>query len=214
MPVRRRYPPVEIDKKYGQWLVLSGPTKEKHPKWACKCLTCGRVFSVGDRSLKIGESKSCGCQTTTTHNQSRTRLYRIWQHIKLRCDNPNSDNYSHYGGRGIAICDEWLDFASFSAWAHLNGYANNLTIERNDVNKDYASDNCCWIPRSEQMSNTRRTRRVTVNNETMPLTHAVRKFSKLSYMAVLLRIRAGMNIEDALFAPPYTKYSTKAPQIT
>lgn len=88
------------------------------------------------------------------HGKCRTRLYKIFSMMKDRCYNPKSAAYSYYGGRGIAICSEWLDnFMNFYNWAMANGYKENLTIERKDVNGNYEPDNCEWIPQSEQSRN-------------------------------------------------------------
>lgn len=90
-----------------------------------------------------------------THNGSKTRLYRIWKQMRIRCNCKSNPNYKFYGGRGITICEEWDDFSKFREWALKNGYAENLTIERVDVDGNYCPDNCTWILRNEQAKNTR-----------------------------------------------------------
>ena len=90
--------------------------------------------------------------------------------MKDRCYRNSCSNYCDYGGRGIKICDEWLnDFSTFKEWALSNGYREGLTIERKDVNGDYCPENCCWIPKSEQAKNRRNSHFITYKGETKTL---------------------------------------------
>lgn len=90
------------------------------------------------------------------NGESKTRLYHIWLGMKRRCLKINCKDYHNYGGRGIVICDEWMnDFLQFKEWSYINGYDDNLTIERIDVNIGYNPKNCTWIPNSEQSKNRR-----------------------------------------------------------
>jgi hypothetical protein len=73
--------------------------------------------------------------------------------MRTRCNNPNRKEWANYGGRGIKVCSEWDSFENFYEWAINNGYADDLSIERKDVNKGYSPKNCCWIPLVEQARN-------------------------------------------------------------
>lgn len=104
------------------------------------------------------------------HGLRNTRLYRIWANMKTRCYNINSPNYERYGGRGIVVCFEWRNsFELFYQWAITNGYSDDLTIDRIDVNGDYSPSNCRWITNVEQQRNTRKTKFLTFNGKTQTI---------------------------------------------
>ena len=130
--------------------------------WECLC-DCGNYTEVMVGNLTSGNTQSCGCNHDghPTHKETKTRLYRIWQNMKGRCYCDNDDAYMNYGARGISVCDEWrYDFLIFKKWAIENGYKENLTIERKNVNGNYCPENYCWIPKGEQSNNKRNTIRV------------------------------------------------------
>lgn len=89
------------------------------------------------------------------HGQSGTRIYKCWADMKQRCTNPRHKWFSHYGGAGITVCDEWMKFEPFAEWAYTHGYADNLTIDRIDNNKGYCPENCKWSTQHEQSLNKR-----------------------------------------------------------
>lgn len=102
--------------------------------------------------------------------QSGTRLYRIYKLMKDRCNNPNNPKYKDYGGRNIELCSEWQQsYKAFHYWAINNGYKENLTIDRIDVNKGYYPENCRWLPFSQQGLNKRNTIKITYKGITKPL---------------------------------------------
>lgn len=134
----------------------------RHAIWKCKC-DCGNYIDRTVDVIRRGKS-SCGCKqkenlknmsmNNVTHNMSKTRLYRIYKGMIARCYYKCSQRYNVYGGRGIKVCDEWKnDRIKFFEWALQNGYSDELTIERMDVNGNYCPDNCKWIPASEQYKN-------------------------------------------------------------
>ena len=81
--------------------------------------------------------------------------YQIWAQMKQRCNNPNHGNYSNYGGRGIVVCEQWLNSYSNFIGDMGNRPTDNHSIERKDVNGPYSPDNCLWIPLKEQQLNKR-----------------------------------------------------------
>lgn len=179
----------------------------------CKC-DCGNSKVVQARHLTDGSTVSCGCYAREqhskhmketiskdgTHFMSNTRIYRIWGNMNNRCDNPRNPAYDNYGGRGIKVCDEWKSFENFYDWAINNGYTDNLTIDRIDVDNGYNPDNCRWVGRDVQSNNKRTNRFFTFNGET----HTLKEWSDIfnvSYKTVHARISRGWDFERAIFEP-------------
>ena len=91
----------------------------------------------------------------------------VWN--KRRCLNSHEKCFKNYGGRGITICNEWLDFKNFEIWAKSNGYKEDLTIERINVNEGYNPENCKWITSKEQARNKTNTVYILYKNKLIPL---------------------------------------------
>lgn len=142
-------------------LTVKGMAQRNPIYWECVC-DCGNTTLVRTSNLTGGKVKSCGClqhKGNPTHNQSRTRVYRIYAKMLRRCFVESDPAYSRYGGRGITMCDEWKNsFVAFSDWAYGNGYADNLTIDRIDNNGDYCPENCRWTDYLTQCNNKRNNR--------------------------------------------------------
>lgn len=192
--------------KFGRLTVIERTVStNKNVKWLCEC---GNEVSVFGIDLKSGKTQSCGCihseqlaERNYKHGLSDTRQMRIWRGIKDRCYNIKNEAYPDYGGRGIIVCNEWLnDFQTFYDWAMQNGYADNLTIDRIDVNGNYEPCNCRWATRKEQNNNTRSNRYITFNGETHTMAEWA-KIKSISYGALRQRLYRGWNIEKALNTP-------------
>lgn len=160
--------------RFGRLQVIQ---KLENSRWLCKC-DCGNETTTTTNSLRRGETRSCGClhkevvsTTMKKHGKTNTRLHRIWRHIKYRCFNESSKAYKNYGGRGITVCDEWVnDFQAFYDWAMKNGYSDNLTIDRIDNDGDYSPENCRWATYKMQANNKRNNHLIKQNGETHTLT--------------------------------------------
>lgn len=160
--------------------VQSGKRKRKY--WLCQC-DCGNTKEVRTDGLTSGNVKSCGClhieksyKNLTSkygfkqkHKTQNKRLYYIWYSMKHRCCNPKDERYSRYGGRGITICNEWLNFDNFAKWALSNGYENNLSIDRINNNGNYEPSNCRWTNNKQQCRNRRTNIKTQYNGKEMTL---------------------------------------------
>lgn len=115
-----------------------------------QCLFCDNSFKATINTVKTNQKKSCGClkhePSNFTHLKTKHPLYRKWSGMKVRCYSKKDKRYNRYGGRGITICDEWLnDFQSFYDWAISTGWEEGLTIDRINNDGNYEPSNCQWL---------------------------------------------------------------------
>lgn len=196
-------------RKYGRLTVIKHIGKDKYNNaiWECKC-SCGNIINTRGSTLRNGKIKSCGClhkemtkqlaKNNITHNMSNTRLYRTWQSMKSRCYYKQNNRYKYYGANGVKVCDKWLnDFQTFHDWAIKNGYNDNLTIDRMDVNGNYEPNNCRWVTNEEQQRNKRNNKTYTIDGETRCLSEWCEKLN-LNYNTVQTRLHRNWSIEKAL----------------
>ena len=149
--LKDREDPEYVEKKTRQWKEYSKKNKErirlKAQKYNASHREEHKLYAQKNRE-RIKERQ----------HTVKGKLISLLTDIKKRCYNPNSKSYHNYGGRGIGICEEWLnDSESFYAWALNNGYQIGLTIDRIDVNGNYCPENCRFVSRLEQSNNKRNT---------------------------------------------------------
>lgn len=160
-----------LGSKFGRWEVISDVRQGR--KVLCKC-ECGSEQHVAIYSLKNGDSSSCGCYRREftqqvgkkkTHGLTGTRIYAMWRGMISRCYSDSCENSKYYKGKGITVCDEWKsDKQSFFDWAILNGYSDDLTIDRIDNSKGYSPDNCRFSDIVTQNNN--KTNNVRIHGKT------------------------------------------------
>jgi hypothetical protein len=141
-------------------------------RWKCIC-ACGETRIVAGTGLRAGRHKSCGCASPrftsdrmVTHNLSRSREYKIWQGMKIRCsDSAKGKTRRNYYAKGIRVCDRWMSFDAFINDMGMSPVGS--TIERVDGSIGYNKQNCRWATRKEQANNT--TRNVRVDHDGVSL---------------------------------------------
>jgi hypothetical protein len=138
-------------------------SKEKKRYGLYQCQYCGKEFKaqINDINRRKRSTKSCGCyhikraiETNIKHECAKHPIYSIWKNMKDRCLNPNNRRYKDYGGRGVKVCDRWLNVEYFIDDMYPS-YQEGLTLDRINVNGDYEPDNCRWTTKTVQARNTR-----------------------------------------------------------
>lgn len=221
-------------KRFGRLVAIKtcGISKGGGYRWLCQC-DCGNEKIVPVSYLTTGQTRSCGCLHTEvvikqnksqekrkstaewnriykkTHGQTKTRLYKIWQGMKKRCLDPNSHAYKDYGGRGISVCQEWVDsFEAFFDWAIDSGYMEDLTIERKDNDGDYTPENCKWAGVFEQANNKRSNVYLTSDGKTQTLKQWADELG-MNYSTMHSRLKMGWPVERVLREPTHANGGRK-----
>lgn len=194
--------------KFGRLTAIKciGSNKHKQRVWECLC-DCGKTTNVYTALLLSENTRSCGClhdemasQRFGIHRLTGSKLNKTWKNMKQRCYNPKNKKYHNYGGKGISICDEWLNsFDCFQKWAFDNGYKEGLTIERKDPNGNYEPSNCEWIPFKEQHINKSNAVKIIIDGKE----HYVRDLAieyGIPYETLWRRVKDGWDL-SILFKP-------------
>ena len=194
-------------KQFGRLTVIEyTSTKNSRAYWKCQCI-CGNIVEKQGKLLNNGFVKSCGCLRQETrsmlgknnvkHGMEGTRIYDIWAHMLYRCKNTNAKNYKDYGARGISVYKEWEQFESFCKWAMLNGYQDDLSIDRIDVNGNYEPSNCRWATKLQQARNKRTTPVIEMDG----VKHTIHEWAEITGLpktVIYDRLRHGNTVKQAL----------------
>lgn len=149
-----------IGEKFGRLVVIKSIRGPIGPLWECEC-ACGGSATLSTNRLRSGNTSSCGClradrriEVQTTHGKTGTPEYRIWSSMKARCLNKNRNSYPRYGGRGIKVCQRWLNsFENFFADMGPRPTPKH-SIDRKRNSHGYSPSNCRWATSKEQNLNT------------------------------------------------------------
>lgn len=201
--------PIDLTgQRFGRWTVirLDGRMPYGGGAFVCRC-DCGNEKKIGGSVLRRGMSQSCGCCTPRNgalnpsyrHGLYKHPLYKLWHLMRERCESPKHMYYDRYGGRGITICERWLDFQNFYE-DNVKLWKPGLSIERKDNDGNYCPENCTWIPRGDQSKNRSNTIRLTWNGKTQPLT-AWAKELNIPINVLYCRKRYGWPDDKALSTP-------------
>jgi hypothetical protein len=191
--------------KFGRLEILRPATKDRHGKarWWCLC-DCGRQKIVGARALTAGLTRSCGClrrettsRTRRAHGLTRTPTYTSYQSAKDRCNNPRSENYRYYGGRGIRFL--YQSFEQF--FRDLGERPPGLTLERIDNDGHYEPGNCRWATLIDQANNKSNNQILTAFGRTLTLALWAREFN-INAGTLRHRVEKGWIAENALLLRP------------
>lgn len=203
-----------VGQVFGRLTVLeeAGRTAAKSVLWKCRC-ACGNTCVVIASHLRSGHSTSCGCKHTerlVKHGMHRTTEYRIWQQMKRRCTDSRCRTYPRYGGRGITVCDRWLEsFENF--YADMGDRPSKQhSLDRIDNDGPYSPENCRWATWDVQYRNRRQTVSITYSGETKCQKDWCREYG-VDEATFAQRLSRGWDVGTALKAPPYYQFFRDGP---
>ena len=196
-------------RRFGRLCVLGEAERRGDQRYWVVACDCGTTKTVRQLHLSAGVVRSCGClqketaaeigRQRATHSMSGAPIYAVYRTMLARCMNPASDQYATYGGRGIKVCGRWVEsFESFLADMGHRPSASH-SIDRIDPNGHYEASNCRWATAKEQANNTRRTKFLTANGETLPVAIWSEKLG-LSSKTIWTRLSRGASDQQALKA--------------
>jgi hypothetical protein len=194
----------KIGVKHGRLTIVKDTYSDGLPAWECLC-ECGTQHVVKDRDLT--STKSCGClridlgKANKTHGMTLTPTYQVWHAMKQRCLNPKHRAWKNYGGRGVTVCQTWID--SFDAFlSDMGEKPNGCSLDRIDNDGNYCPSNCRWATSTIQANNRRTNVHFNFKGKDMTLSELARLSGK-SIQTLSWRIyKLNMSVEEAVTTNP------------
>ncbi len=206
MSVRQPEPPkLNSGDRNGRLVIVN--IYRKPGRWVYECVCdCGETVHVMAHNFKTGKTVSCGCKRREDlglhkpkHGYARSKVYRAWVGMKSRCYDKNFCGFHNYGGRGIRVCDRWLN--DFSAFLEDMGEPSKReSLDRIDVNGNYEPKNCRWASQTTQSNNRRTNRAISAFGKTMTEAQWCKRLG-LTRGTISHRIKAGWTVDDAVSKP-------------
>jgi hypothetical protein len=173
--------------------------------WRCLC-DCGQTTVIEGSQMRGGKTQSCGCyqrqrtsEASRKHPQSTTPLYVVWRWMIARCSDPLNKSYRRYGGRGIKVCDRWLD--SYDAFlADMGPRPADHVLDRIDTDGPYAPENCRWATHTVSCRNRGVCIYLDYEGERWHLYDLAERFG-IKPNTLRWRVRHGMTVEEAVSQP-------------
>lgn len=194
-----------VGKTFGRLVILKDLgfvqyEKQKYRIVIARC-SCGKEKEFRFCRLHDGSVTSCGC----IHGISTHTLYNTHAAIKARCYNKKCPAYKNYGGRGIKMCEEWLNSVeAFYNWGIANGWEKGLEIDRINNDGNYEPENCRWATIETQCNNRRSNKFIEFNGLRLTLTQWSKKLG-MNRHGIRGRLKSGWSIEKALTTPSQCK---------
>lgn len=195
----------DIGSVFGK-LIVNSVFIDEYGRENCFCICeCGETATFRSRDLNKKRKRSCGCMnkcTTYKHGMSSSPEYATWESMKRRCTSPNEPSYKNYGGRGITVCESWLNkdngFVNFLS--DMGERPKGKTLDRKDVNGNYCPENCRWATIEEQSLNKRSSRFLELNGVSKNLIDWCKEYG-LNSGTLHCRLENGWSVSDAITLP-------------